>query len=529
MVFDANLNRAKRGTPTVKNPQTISAVTVQAHTEVTAAQHWQLESAMRWARLGQPEWSALPLNMRLAALRRAAKAMLRDRETVLSLAKEEMGKHAVEGLFTEGLGPLETLSSWGNLFERVASRSVRLNPLSFPRKSACVELVPRGVIGVIAPWNYPVAGLYRSAFPALLAGNALLVKPSEYTPRTSSWFIEHLSSELPQGVARSIVGDGRVGTALIDSGIDACVFTGSSRTGAQVRLRCAELGIPSSIEMGGKDAAIVMSDCDMSRTVAGITQWALSNAGQSCGAIEVAYVEECIADEFAERLVQAWRSLRTGPGPDDVEIHPIANQRQLQTIEEHVRDALRKGATLQCGGVRTGLGLGYPPTLLDHCTQAMEVVREETFGPVLAIVRVRGTDEAVRQINACDYGLGASIWTRDAKRAERIAEKLDVGIVSINNHAFTGAVPALPWSGTRATGYGVANSEWSLLTFCRPKTLVSDRNTDPDPYWMPFDEDLRALGEGLAHAQLGNLLKAWNVPFLMRRRIARIKNFFASH
>ena len=525
MVFDATVNRDHiSAKPTLKR---LSPNLGEALLDVPASTQLELESALHWARLGQPEWASWPISRRFAALERAAKAMLRDRSTVLALAKEEMGKHGVEGLFTEALGPLETLKAWRRLVEGAHSRPVGLSRLSFPKKSARVELVPRGVIGILAPWNYPVAGLYRSVYPALLSGNAVLVKPSEYTPRTSSWFITHLANEVPLGVAQAILGDGRVGAALLEAGVDACVFTGSTRTGVQVRTRCAELGIPSSIEMGGKDAALVLSDCALPRTVAGITQWALSNSGQSCGAIEIVYVEEDIADHFVDRLTRSWKQLRTGPGSDDVDVHPVANSKQLDIIEMHVSDALRKGARLACGGVRTMRGLGYPPTLLDCCHEAMDVVREETFGPVLAVVRIKGTEDAVRQINAGKYGLGASIWTRDEARARRIAGRLEVGIVSINNHSFTGAIPALPWSGTRATGYGVANSEWSLLTFCRPKAVIVDRSSDPDPYWMPFDRDLRDLGEALVHAQLGNMLRALSVPRLMRRRVRRISHFFA--
>jgi acyl-CoA reductase-like NAD-dependent aldehyde dehydrogenase len=483
--------------------------------------------AVRDARAAQPEWAARPLDDRFAALERAAKAMLRDRATALARVKEEMGKHEVEGLFTEGLGPLDAVSAWRRVVAPVASRAVRLNPIAFPNKRARTELVARGVVGVIAPWNYPIAGLYRSVLPALLTGNAVVVKPSEHTPRSSAWLVEHLARELPFGVAQVVQGDGSVGAMLVESGIDACVFTGSARTGAGVRSRCGEIGIPSSVEMGGKDAAIVFADCDLARTAAGLTQWALSNSGQACGAIEIAYVEEPIADELVERLRRAWERLRTGPGTRDVEIHPIANARQLEVVEAHVADALKKGARLVCGGRRTGEGFGYLPTLLDRCTDAMDVVREETFGPVLAVVRFRGADEAVRAVNAAKYGLGASIWTRDVARAERLAERLDVGVVDVNNHAFTGAVPALPWSGTRATGFGVANSAWSLATFCRPKTIVVDEGSGPEPFWMPFDRDLEALGEALADAQLGRILGAWKIPLLLRRRLRRIRDFFA--
>jgi acyl-CoA reductase-like NAD-dependent aldehyde dehydrogenase len=528
MVFDATANRDRESVTPARAPKHVSPLTGAPLPDFRSSTRQEVTRAMGWAKLGQPEWAAWSLSHRFRALERAAKSMLRDRTALLALVKEEIGKHAVEGLFTEGLGPLETLKAWRRLFESTASRSVGLSRLSFPHKAAEVDLVPRGVIGIIAPWNYPVAGLYRSVYPALLAGNAVLVKPSEYTPRASSWFLEHLARELPQGVAQALVGDGTTGAALLECGVDACVFTGSTRTGEQVRVRCAELGIPSSIEMGGKDAAIVLSDCALTRTVAGITQWALSNSGQSCGALEIAYVEDQIADELVARLRESWSRLRTGPGPDDVDVNPIANSEQLRLVEEHVADALRKGAHLVCGGSRTGRGLGYPPTLLDHCSEAMDVVAEETFGPVLAIVRIRGVDDAVRQINAGKYGLGASIWSTDLARARRIASKLDVGIVNVNNHSFTGAIPALPWSGTRATGYGVANSEWSLLTYCRPKALVVDDSRDPDPYWLPFDSDLRELGEALVQAQLGGILNALSIPRLMRRRAQRIKAFFGA-
>jgi len=514
-------------TPEPRRPEVRLPVVRAIPSTSGRAEPGPLAIIMEWARLAQPEWASRTLAERFTAMERACRAMLADYETVLALAKDEMGKHEVEGIFTEALGPLDSLRGWRRLLSEHAATVVKLNPLSFPGKRAEIELVPRGVIGIIAPWNYPLAGLYRSVFPALLSGNAIIVKPSEYTPRTSAWFLEHLARELPQGVVQVAQGGPSVGAALVESGIDACVFTGSVESGAKVRVRCAELGIPASIEMGGKDAAIVLADCDLERAVSGITQWALSNSGQACGAIEIAYVQEEIADEFVRRAATAFRALRSGPGASDVEIHPIATQPQFELIQTHVADALEKGALLACGGVPTGSGRGYPATLLDRCNDSMRVVRDETFGPVLAVVRIRGVADAERAINQGRYGLGASIWTRDLARGRRLAERLNVGVVTLNNHAFTGAIPALPWSGTRATGYSVANSSWSLLTFCRPKAYVEDHNQKPDPYWMPFDRDLGDLGKLLIDAQLGRLLGAWKLPLIMRRRIQKIQSFFA--
>ncbi|HEY1958285.1 MAG TPA: aldehyde dehydrogenase family protein [Polyangiaceae bacterium] len=476
------------------------------------------------ARLVQPEWASRSLEDRAAALERAAKRMLRDRQTLLHLVREEMGKHEVEGLFTEALGPLDAVKGWKKIVARASSKRVFLNPLAFPKKRARITMVPRGVVGIVAPWNFPVSGLYRSVIPALLLGNAVVLKPSEYTPKSSAWFADHIAREVPRGIISVVQGDGAAGAAVVESGIDACIFTGSTRAGAKVRVRCAELGIPSSVEMGGKDAAIVLADCDLDRAAMGVTHWALSNSGQACGAIEVAYVEARIADAFVEKLRVAWAKLRTGPGDEDVDVSPLGNDKQLAIVEAQVKDALAKGAKLVCGGKRT-TGRGYLPTLLDKCTAEMDVVREETFGPVLAIVRVWGADEAVRAVNAGKYGLGASIWTRDVARAERLIERLDVGVANVNTHAFTGAVPQVPWSGTRATGFGVANGEMSLVNYAHPKTIAIDEN-EAEPFYMPFDATLRELGEALIKGQVGDFLGAAKLPLLLRRRLKRLREFW---
>jgi acyl-CoA reductase-like NAD-dependent aldehyde dehydrogenase len=493
-----------------------------ASTTVGATSPAAVEKAVAEAREAQQQqWRHESIDTRVAALQRAAKTMLKRRAEAIDLAAREMGKVVVEGIFNETLGPLDTVNGWARVVRDAAGRrDVGLNPLSFPRKSAHVDYVPRGVIGVIAPWNYPVAGLYRSVFPALLTGNGVVLKPSEYTPLTSAWLIERLAEELPAGLVQVVQGDGRVGAHLIEAGIDACVFTGSPRTGRAVRVRCAEHGIPSSIEMGGKDAAIVLADCDLPRTVAGITAWALGNAGQACGAVEIAFVEHSIADAFLERTRKAFAALTRES------VGALGNRRQFDIVSAQVEDARSKGAIVVCGGTPRAADLYYPPTLLDRCDERMSVFQDETFGPVLAVARIDGATEAIRRINRSRYGLGASIWTSDLARAERLAERLDVGVVNVNNHAFTGAVPSLPWSGTRDTGFGVANGPESLATFVRPRVTTIDASTSPELYWMPYDAPLRELGETLADAQVGKIGNAWKLPLLMRQRMKTLRAFF---
>ena len=478
--------------------------------------------AVASARAAQERWRLLPLSDRADALEQAAKAMLRRRAEIIALVHDEIGKVEAEGIFNEALGPLDTVKGWIKVVTRATARqAVRLNPLSFPGKTAYVDLIPRGVVGVIAPWNYPVAGLYRATLPALLTGNAVVIKPSEYSPRSSAWFAERLGDALPEGLVQVLQGDGRAGAALIDAGVDALVFTGSPQAGKRVRLQCAERGVPSSIEMGGKDAAIVLADCDLPRTVAGVTHWALSNAGQACGAIEIAYVDEHIADAFVAALRAAWLKLRVG-----TDVAPLANRRQYDVVASHVDDARGKGATVLCGGAAADLPLGYLPTLLDRCDERMKVVTDETFGPVLAVVRVTGAAEAIRRVNGSRYGLGASIWTQDIARGERLGERLEVGVVNINNHALSGAIPALPWSGTRETGFGVAGSAHALATFVRPRATLVDRASAPEPFWMPFDGALVELGSVLADAQLMHLQRAWKLPLLLRARLRAVRAFF---
>lgn len=480
------------------------------------------------ARDAQEAWGHTPFPERVACLLRAAREMLQRRQELMALVAEEVGKVEAEALFNEALGPLDAVKGWASVLAPVLERRrVRLNPLSFPGKRAYVEAVPRGVIAIIAPWNYPAAGLYRSVFPALMAGNSILLKPSEYSPRSSSWFAELLASRLPAGVVQVAVGGGEVGAALLDARPDACVFTGSTATGRLVSVRCAELGIPCSAEMGGKDPAIVLADCDLERTVAGITHWALSNAGQACGAIEIVYVERPVAEAFVDRMREVWSRLRVGPGHGaSTDVAPLANERQFRLVKQHVEDATARGATVVSGGAPLGEGLWFAPTLLDHCNDTMSVVREETFGPVLAIIRVDGPAEAIRAANQLRYGLGASLWTSDLARGQRLAERLDYGVVSINNHAFTGAVPSLPWSGTRATGFGVANSALALATFVRPRTVVVDRRKTPELFWMPYDQTLVELGNVLADLQGNRLGRAWRLPGLLRRRMRTLRAFF---
>jgi acyl-CoA reductase-like NAD-dependent aldehyde dehydrogenase len=487
----------------------------------------QVSEAVARARKAQPGWEALGFEERAKRLLLAAKRMLERRAEAVALIQLEAGKpeaHALMHVMHEALGPLEFVKGWIKVARPyLRSRQLPVPKLAFPGKSARVDLVARGVVGIIAPWNYPLGTYFKPVFPALLSGNSVVIKPSEYAPRTGAWFHKLLSEFLPPDVLGCVQGGPNTGKQLIQAGIDALTFTGSVASGKAVLKLAAEEMIPCSVELGGKDPAIVLPDCNLPRTVAGILNWSFHNAGQDCGAIERVYVLEEIADRFVLALTEATRRLEMNPPRGEMPaVGPVSNPKQVSIIEEHLKDAVGQGAKILCGGKRTGVGLGFFPTVVDHCRNSMKIVSDETFGPVVALVRVKTVDEAIALANDSRYGLNASLWTEDLGRAEELAKRLQAGTVFINNHAITGSMPFAPWTGVKDSGYGVANSQYALATFTRPKTFFVDKNRKPDPWWLPADSILTDIGERLARAQLGDVLAAVKVPILFKKRVKRI-------
>lgn len=477
------------------------------------------------ARAAQRGWAETPLARREEACRALARRILERRVEAAELLRAETGRDPAESLFDEIVFVASYVSGACAVARRaLAPERVPLSMIDFPGKRAVVEAVPRGVVAIVEPWNYPLLQFFKPLFPALLSGNAVVLKPSEHAPRVAGWLADQCAAVFPEGLVSIAFGDGAVGAALLEADVDAVVFCGSVATGRKVAARCAERMIPCSLELGGKDAAIVLADCDLDRTVAGITQWALNNAGQDCSSIERLYVEASVADGLVARLAAVWDQLTiAGAAEGRADLGPLQNPAQLAIVEDHVADAVAKGATLVCGGARTGTGLGYRPTLLDRCSEAMKVVTDETFGPVLAVVRVQDADEAVRRANDSRYGLTGSVWTKDTAKGEALARRLEVGVAMVNNHSFAGVVPQIPWTGTKETGTGVAASVHAYPTFVRRRTILVDTSRDPDAFWRPVNEDLWAFGDAAARLALG----AWSTVFsllgLLRARVGAVK------
>lgn len=355
-------------------------------------------------------------------------------------------------------------------------------------KTAFVEREPYGVVGAILPWNYPFIMLVDLVAPALLAGNALVAKPSEYTPWVALLLPELLrEAGFPDEVVQIVTGDGETGAALVRSGIDRVVFTGSTATGRKVGAAAGEALIPVTLELGGKDAAVVLEDADLDRAVQGICFGAMFNAGQTCLSVERAIVVEAVYEEFVRRAVAFVETLRAGVGAG-CDVGPMVTPEQVAIVESQVEDAVREGARVLVGGARAAEGSRvYLPTVLVDVRPEMRIMREETFGPVLPVLQVADEEEAVREANRLAYGLFASVWTGDPARGRRVAARVRSGGVSVNDVLSHYGVAGLPVGGVGESGFGSRRGIEGLLEMTRARTVLLHRwGPKRDLWWFPY-------------------------------------------
>ncbi len=466
----------------------------------------EVRQAVQTARQAQPAWNALGFKKRGEIIRQVRERLLARAHTISALLHQENGKAEVEAYFSEVIPNLDLFDYHiANDEKLLKPEPVKLNPLNYPGKSGVIEHLPLGVVGLISPWNYPVSIPLRTLVPALMAGNTVVFKPSEFAALSGRAIGELFAGLLPAGVLQVVQGDGRVGAALIDAGIDRIVFTGSVATGKKVGVAAAEKLIPASLELGGKDAAIVLEDADLDRAANGITWGAFANAGQNCAAVERVYVVEQVAAPFIEKVLGIVQKLRmTSEGPD-AEVGPLINENQRAIVEAQVKDAVSKGAQIRIGGNRREPGFFFEPTVLTGVDHSMDLMTRETFGPLLPIQVVKDEAEAVRLANDSNYGLTVSLWTRDMERGKRLGQAVQTGVATVNNCSFTAALPMAPWTGVKETGTGVTNSRSALYELTRPRfTLVDKSKEKIEVWWYPYTPTLKAMVGGvLQMAQQG--------------------------
>jgi succinate-semialdehyde dehydrogenase/glutarate-semialdehyde dehydrogenase len=359
---------------------------------------------------------------------------------------------------------------------------------------------PLGVVGVIAPWNYPWSIPFGEVAMALMAGNGVVLKPASLTPLIGERIVQVFErAGLPEGIVRAVHGGGAVGNALVESTAAKIFFTGSVEVGKRVGVACAERMKGSVLELGGKDSQIVLEDANMANAIAGCLWGGFANAGQTCSGIERVYVMRSVADRFVAGVVEGAKRLRVGDPMDwDTEIGPMVSEEQHEIVRELVDDAVANGATRHCGGpvdVPALAGNGfYAPTVLTDVRPDMRIMREEIFGPVVPITIVDSEEEAIALANDSEFGLGTSVWTLDRDRGDRIAREIETGMVWINDHMYSHGLCACAWGGVKDSGLGRAHSKFGFYECTNVKQVAYEPSRLSNFWWHPYDESMgRAL------------------------------------
>jgi len=456
----------------------------------TVASTRAVHEAIERARTAQAVWAKLSHKERLPYFMRALKILSDRQDHFVDVIVSETGRSRLETLFMEIFPACDSL----NYFSRRAKKMLkpRRAGLHLLRmKRAKVFYKPLGVVGVIAPWNGPFILSLNPTVQALAAGNAVIVKPSEVTP-FSGKLVEELFQEagFPEGLVQVVLGDGQTGQALIDGGVNKISFTGSVATGRKVGASCGENLIPCSLELGGKDPMIVCSDANLERAANGAVFGGFVNNGQFCCGIERVYVVDSVADAFLEKLAQKTRALSVG-GEEIFDVGPFIMERQIDIVDRHVQDALDKGAKALVGGRRCSESgrLYYEPTVLVDVTHDMAIMTEETFGPVLPVMRCRDEEHAIELANDSKYGLSGSVWTRNKSKGQAIATRIDTGSVCVNETGIVYGALEVPFGGTKQSGVGSVHGANALRNYCTAQPVVTDRfGLKKEAVWFPYTQ-----------------------------------------
>lgn len=460
----------------------------------------EVRAAVTSARSASDQWRAIGFRGRRKVLLKWSDHLLAHIDELTDLVSLETGKPVSDAKLEAALAAGHI--AWAARHAESVMRTSHRSPgLLMANMSATVERSPVGVVGVIGPWNYPVFTPLGSIAYALAAGNTVVFKPSEYTPGVGQYLAQSfIDSSLLSDVFISITGLGETGKFLCESGVDKLAFTGSTRTAKIVAATCATQMTPVVLECGGKDPVIVAHDADIKRA-ADATVWsAFSNAGQTCIGAERVYVDERVADQFIEKVLEIARDIRPG-APGEGKYGPTTMPKQVPIIQSHIDDAIAKGAKVLMGGSDSVKAPFVEPVILAEVPEDSIAMTEETFGPTIAINRVKDMAEAIKLTNASRYGLGASVWSK--REGKKIASQLHTGMVAINSVISFAAVDAVPFGGVKDSGYGRIHGPEGILEFTYPRTVVRARFQLP----IAFTSFSRTSGNDKLIIRLTKLLK----------------------
>lgn len=432
----------------------------------------EVQQAVREMRQAFPAWSGKSIKERMDVLYKLQHVLIERRDEISSVLNQDCGKSRQDGLL-ELFVAVDMLVQYRWHAQKWLKRQ-RVSSGLYLFKRCYIEHRPFGVTAIISPWNYPFTLSLPPMIAALLAGNTVVLKPSEVTAATGV-LIESLIKSVPElaPFVRVVHGDGKVGTALVASKPDYIFMTGSTATGKKIMQTAAESLTPVALELGGKDAMIVLEDANLEAAARWGAWGAFFNTGQTCMSVERVYVVAPKYDEFVKLAVQQANELKSGYSSElnsPFFMGPVTDPRQARIIDDHLQDALDKGAKLLAGGKRDGLF--YEPIVLVDVNHNMKIMRDETFGPVMPIVKVQNEEEAIHLANDNAYGLGASVWSSDISHAKRVADRIDAGSIIINDSIAQFGIPMLPFGGTKDSGFGRTHGKEGLLQFTRPYSFA---------------------------------------------------------
>ncbi len=485
--------------------------------------------AVARARAAQRAWANLSFRQRGRVVMRARKIILAELEEIALLISRETGKPVSEAIAMEIAPSLDLMQ----YFARTAGWQLRRHRIYIGQyglmgRYSYILYKPLGVVGIISPWNFPWAIPLGEIVMALMAGNAVVLKPSRLAALTGLKIKDVFQrAALPDGVLEVVTGDGSTGAALVEAPVDKIMFTGSVAIGKSVAAAAAKHLTPVVLELGGKDPMIVLDDADISTAARAAVWGAFANAGQACAAVERCYVQENIAAQFLERVTAETRKLRQGVGTKTgVDVGAMSSETQLRIVEEHVNEALAKGAQALTGGRRAAdlKRSFYEPTVLTNVDHQMEVMREETFGPVLPLMTFKTDDEAVRLANDSIYGLTASVWTRNIARGKKLAGRIEAGTVMVNEVLYTHGIAQTPWGGVKQSGFGRTHGRLGLLELVTPQHIHVNRLPFlPDLWWFRYTPRAGRLFRGFARRfASGSILQtSLLLPQIIRRFFER--------
>jgi succinate-semialdehyde dehydrogenase/glutarate-semialdehyde dehydrogenase len=473
----------------------------------------ELQEAVKKAKAAQKEWAKLSVRERGNHLLLIRNFIAANAERIAETISKDNGKTRIDALSTEVIPASMAADYYAKKGAKLLARKrLKGGNLLFINKRSYVDRAPFGIIGIISPWNYSFAIPFNEIMMALIAGNAVLLKTATQTQETGKIIAETMAAgKLPAGLFTILNIPGAIaGDAFIECGINKLFFTGSVPVGKKLMAKAAEKLIPVSLELGGNDAMIVCKDADVYRAAVGAVWAGFSNCGQSCGGVERIYVEEGIYDKFMALLRERINALRIGTDENfDVDLGSLTTRGQLNTVKKHVQDAIEKGAVITAKAEPKNVnpnGLFHPALALENVTDEMLTMRDETFGPVVAVQKVKDIDEAVARANNSNLGLTASIWTSDKAKARAIAARLEAGAVTINDHLMSHGLSETPWGGFKESGIGRTHSYIGVEEMTQPRTVVEDimPGLRKNMWWHPHSKKVYDGLLGVVNFQYGS-------------------------